>query len=433
MTPRSIHRVAPGRGATDYGRRGMNSTASVMRPRPTAWVRISTLLLLIAISAATLSARTVAAQENGAIEGVVANGTAGAATPADVEVVVHVLQNRAKIGEHRVRTDGSGSFRLEGLTTGPATIYFPIVQYGGVPYYPDRPVTLDGTTPARTEITVFETVANAEAIAFDRLNMLVMDVTPTALTIMEMGAVTNSSDRTFAADPQVTGSARTLRFLLPPGAMQVTPQAGLQADSLESTADGFASTDPIRPGRREIAFSYELPYTSSTLDLARSFAFPVGTFTLYVPSDVGAVVPDAVALAGTAELGGKQFRQYAVQQVAPGTDVRLRLTGLPAPLFARPRDLGLAVVGVSAAFLIAFLVVALWRRRATPTHEAQMPPLPGVDPPAALGAERTALVRSVACLDEQFAAGAISEVEYRAERAKQKSRLLAVAQATVGP
>src|SRR6185436_18086727 len=96
--------------------------------------------------------------------------------------------------------------------------------------------------PQQTQITVYESTPIAEGLSFERLNMLVVDVTPTAMSIMEMGAVTNASDKTFAADPQATGSARTLRFALPPGATDVAPQAGLPQDSLESTPDGFATT-----------------------------------------------------------------------------------------------------------------------------------------------------------------------------------------------
>src|SRR5262249_13165809 len=145
------------------------------------------------------------------------------------------------------------------------------------------PVTLTSTEPAPVQIMVYESTPTPETVSFERLNLLVMGVSPTALTVMQMGAVVNSGDRTFAADAAVTGSARTLRFSLPPGAIDVTPQAGLVPEALESTPDGFAATDPVRPGRREIAFSYQLPYSSSSLDLSQVFAFPVGTFALYVP------------------------------------------------------------------------------------------------------------------------------------------------------
>jgi hypothetical protein len=67
------------------------------------------------------------AENAGVIVGRVTNGTAAAPAPADVEVIVHVLTNRAKTGEHRVRTDAQGRYRLDGMATGPEMLYFPIV------------------------------------------------------------------------------------------------------------------------------------------------------------------------------------------------------------------------------------------------------------------------------------------------------------------
>src|SRR5215212_11121508 len=286
---------------------------------PTRWAgRFTVFGLIGVILVALIASVTVGpamAQDNGAIVGHVVNGTDGGAVPADLEVVVHVLQNRVKTGERGVRTDGSGAFRLDGLATGPDLLYFPIVEYGGVPYYPDQPVVLSSAEPAPVDLTVFEATPTPDTVSFERLNMLVMDVSPAALSIMEMGSVVNGGDRTFAADAQITGSARTLRFALPPGAIDVAPQAGLNPDALESTPDGFASTDPVLPGRREIAFSYELPYSASTLDLSRSFAFPVGAFTLYAPQEIGEVVGPGMAFQGTTNLGGREFRQYSVESI----------------------------------------------------------------------------------------------------------------------
>jgi hypothetical protein len=369
----------------------------------------------------------VRAQDTGSIVGQITNGTAGAAVPADLDVVVHVLQNRVKTGEQHVRTDASGAFRLDGLAVDPNTLYFPIVTYGDVPYYPDHAAAITGTDPVPVDIAIFEATPTPDAVSFERLNLLIMGVTPTALTMMQMGAVINGGDRTFAADASVTGSGRTLRFVLPPGAMDVMPQAGLQPDALESTPDGFAATDPVRPGRRELAFSYDLPYSSSTLDLTQSFALPVGSFTLFVPPDVGDVVGPGMAFQGTADFGGRTFRQYSVQNVRPGTDVRFRLTGLPAPLFAKPRDLGLAVAGFAGVLLLACLILAL-RRRAVqgPVLADTTAPEAGVADDEALDAieDRADLVQSIAELDERHARGGLDAAAYQAERAEQKARLL---------
>lgn len=388
------------------------------------------LIALVLVTGAPTQA--LLAQSTGSIIGHVVNGTAGASPPADLDVVVHVIQNRVKVGEQRVRTDRTGAFSVGGLVTGPDTRYFPIVQYAGVAYFPERPVVLSGPEPASADITVFEATPQPDAVSFERLNMLVMGVSPTSLTVMEMGTAVNASDRTYAADAQVTGSGRTLRFVLPPGAIDVTPQAGLPADSLEATPDGFAATDPVRPGRREIAFSYQLPYTSSSLDLTRSFTLPVNAFTLYAPPDLGEIVAPGMALQGTVDLGGRPFRQYVSQRVAPGAEVRFRLTGLPAPLFGTPRELGLAVAGVTAALLVMALALGVWRRTSpVPADRAGSGDSPA-DRSEHRQTARDAQIRAVAELDERYAAGQIDEQAYRAERAERKSRLLAIPQTTAG-
>lgn len=404
-----------------------------------------TLILAIVSVLASLAASPAAAQGSGTIEGRIVNGTAGAPPPADLDVKIHIVQNRAKTGEQVVRTDAEGRFRATGLAGGPDTIYFPIVDYRGVPYFPAQPIVLDGATPASVEITVYEATPTPDNIMFERANMILMNVSPTALGIMEMGALVNSGDRTFAADPEVTGSARTLRFTLPTGAIQISPQAGLPSDTLESTAEGFATTDPVRPGRREIAFSYQLPYDSSSLELTRSFTLPVGTFTLYVPDQGIEVLGPGLMALGTSDLGGQRFRLYAVQNLEPGASARFRLSGLPAPLFARPRELGLAVAGLAGVVLLVVLVIAIRRRRAVPTAPGAAAEGPGgaAEAPAAAAEapapvlavtdpERLQLVRSLAELDERFAAGGVDEAAYRAEREAGLARLLALHRASAG-
>lgn len=393
-------------------------------------MRALTLLALALFVVGLAPAATLAqGDQSGVIVGQVTNGTAGGPVPADLDVTVHILTNRAKTGEQRVRTDGAGRFRVEGLATGPETLYFTVVEYGRVAYFPDRPVMFQTPEPQTTEITVYEATPTAEALTFERLNMLVLDVTPTVMTIMEMGAVHNASDKTFAADPQATGSARTLRFALPPGATGISPQAGLPQDSLETTADGFASTDPVKPGRREVAFSYELPYKSASLDLARTFTLPVGVFTVYLPGDDVQLVGPGLTVNDTADLGGRTFRRYEMQNVTPGADVRFRLSGLPAPFFGNPRDLGLAVTAAAGIALVAFLLVAVRRRKLAARGVQAVSATAAGGPDDSVIAQRRSLVRAVAELDERFAAGALDEAAYRAQRDEQKARLVAITRA----
>lgn len=397
-----------------------------MKSWRSALVALLSIGCVLALTSATPS--VVRAAGTGVIDGQVVNGTAGGPVPADLKVTVHIIQDRNKVGERVAQTDGEGRFHVDGLDTGPNLLYFPITEYAGVAYFPSQPIVLDGTAPGQTTISVFEPSSDPAALTFDRANLLIVNVTPSALTVMEMGAVVNAGDRTYAPDPQITGSDRTLRFILPRGATSVTPQTGLPSDTLDSTPDGFATTDPVKPGRRELAFSYQLPYDSATLDLTKSFALPVGTFTIFVPDrGIDLVGPGLVAL-GSTDFGGQHFRQYVAQNVGPDSEVRFRLTNLPAPIFARPRDLGFAVVVVGSVLLLVMVAIAVRRRRRQPVAPPERP-MPDVASPSTVGDERQQLIRSLAELDDRFEAGDVPEPEYRSEREAGKARLLALATA----
>ncbi|MCC6173687.1 MAG: carboxypeptidase regulatory-like domain-containing protein [Chloroflexi bacterium] len=360
------------------------------------------------------------AQANGAISGQVVNGTAGGPTVAGAELTVHILKDRAKVGEKVVTTDAEGRFTADGLETGPSYIYFPIIEYGGVPYYPDQPVILDDTLSKTIEIRVFEPSTSPDGIAFERANMLVMDVTSTAMTIMEMGAIVNGGDHTYVGAPHGDLPTATLQWSLPRGAMQVTPQVGLPSDTLASTPDGFLTSIPLPPGRHEVAFSYQLPFDSSTFEVTKSQIVPTKAFTLFLPDNGMNVAGPGLVLQGTSALGGQQYRQYVIQDVGASVPVKFVLSNLPAPWFGRPRDIGLLIIAVGTLALIVFVAFALRRRRL-----AAAPVLVSAD------VERAELVRSLAALDERYAAGQIEEAAYHAERDVGKARLVALLTPTV--
>jgi hypothetical protein len=387
---------------------------------------VGALIAALAAALVLVAPPRALAQAGGRIEGQLVNGTAGASPPGALPVTVHIFKDRSRVGERTVQTDPSGHFVLDGLEAAAGYVYFPIVEYGGASYFPDRPVALDGADSKSVEIRVFEPTQTPDAIAFDRTNLLVLNTSPTALLVMEMGAVVNRSDRTYVGAAGEDGRPTTLRFSLPRGATQVAPQAGLPPDDLVPTPDGFQTANPVVPGRQELAFSYQLPYSSSTLDLAKRLEYPTGTFNLYLPDTGLTAVSPHLTYQGTSELGGQRYQLYSAQGLPAGAAIAIRLGGLPAPDIPRPQQLGLIVLGASAALLGGATAVAIRRRR-----RANAALAPAHAPVASGGdLERVDLVRSLAELDERYSAGAIDEATYRAEREQGKARLVALLRAS---
>ncbi|HYU17461.1 MAG TPA: SHOCT domain-containing protein [Chloroflexota bacterium] len=393
----------------------------------TIWPRRATALAIVVLLVAAFDPAAVGAEGGGRIDGQVINGTAGAPSPASLRVTVHIFQDRSKIGEQVVETDGAGHFMLLGLDIGSGKLYFPVVEYGGASYFPERPIVLDDATAKSVEIRIFEPSSSDDAIAFDRANLLVLGVTPTALSVMQMGAVVNRSDRTYVGGSGADPASRepTLRFPLPSGAAQVTPQAGLSPGELTSTADGFASTGPVLPGRHELAFSYQIPIDGPTLDITAPQAYPTGAFNLYLPATGLSASSPQLRFQGTSELGGQRYQLYSAEELPRGAQVSIRLSGLPAAFRPRPQQLSLVVLGASSVVLACGALVALRRRppRVAAVGAGDLTSGP-LDP------ERLTLVRALAELDERYAAGEIDESQYREQRQRDKARLVALLQSS---
>src|SRR5205814_8349277 len=132
--------------------------------------------------------------------------------------------------------DAGGHFRFEQLDPAPDRVYFPVVEFQQVAYYPD-PVSFKHATSQTVQITVYEPTPSDARVVYQRANLVLTDVAPDRLSVLEMGTLANQGDRTFAA-------AETLRFPLPRGAEGFSPRFGLLASSVSQRPDGFVLTGP---------------------------------------------------------------------------------------------------------------------------------------------------------------------------------------------
>src|SRR3989442_8243788 len=102
--------------------------------------------------------------------------------------------------------------------------------------------------------------------------------------LMQMGALVNTSDRTFVtANPQDQALARALKFALPSGALGVQMQTGFSDKDVIAGAGCVQVTSTVLPGRHEFALSFQVPYAGSTADLSMQLPYPTTTYSVYLP------------------------------------------------------------------------------------------------------------------------------------------------------
>jgi hypothetical protein len=372
----------------------------------------------IADPASTLGA------EPGAIDGVVRDATVGATPPTGLKVVLHLVDDQDRIERRETTTDAEGRFSFQDLSTAPALRYLPVVEYHGALYF-TKPLSLAEQPRQAAEIVVYEATTSDQWLALERANILVQGFGQGRLDLMEMGAVANVGDRTYVGAPSSGSSQPTsLRFSLPSGAANVTPQLGLGQGELLPTADGFAVVSPVVPGRHQVAFSYSLSYGGDQLDLSRQLVYPTASFNLYLP-DVG-IRPESplLKLQGPAELGGQRYLLYSATNLPRGTPLGLVLAGLPASGPTPAQQLGPIALGLGLAALAAGLLLVYRRRHSQPA----LVPVNGHV--AVKEIERTRLLIELARLDEQYERGELAKEEYQLRREAGARELLALSQAS---
>jgi hypothetical protein len=411
---------------------------------PNSWRKTRTLIIvLVALAVLATScwllARPAVAAGDGLIEGLVKNGTREAGVPAGQSVVLHVVSDGDRVERRQTLTDAEGRYRFEGLETAPGLRYLPLVEYQGVPYFP-RPLTLAEQPRQTADITVYEATTSDQWVAYERANLLVQNVGPNRLDVMEMGAIANVGDRTYVGPEAPPGSPRqTLRFALPPGASDLALQDGFGSGDIMALGDGFVLASPIMPGRHELAFSYSLPFSSDQLQLGKRMEYPTLAFNFYLP-DVGIRVNSPqLEPRGQADLGGQKYLVYGAQNLPRGTAVSLQLSGLPsssdafAPRLTWPMLLG------GCLTLLGGLTLAYRRRVATRLSGSASSAQGGVplqtrrgSQDAVYDADRMRLLLSLALLDERYERGELPEEQYRREREQSKRRLLALSDPRAG-
>ncbi|MFN8481759.1 MAG: c-type cytochrome [Anaerolineae bacterium] len=382
---------------------------------------------------------------NGVVGGSLRQGTPGATLDVSQAVSLTLLSLVGQSPESEIpgKLAADGTFKFDKLIAETGRGYGVAVNYGGINYYSPL-VKLDSNNPSQTTtLNVYETTTTDPGMQLSRAHVLVDFVDPNTVRIGELYQLDNTGNRTFIAPP----NGATMILPLPSGAKNFQ----FQNEDLDAAAQVSGATvrldTPWTPGPHQVVLSYDLPYNGS-LDLQRTFPYPVGEINVLV-SDKGVQITPTVVQPkpSTSTPQGESFQTYQAQNLAVGQSIGLALSGapknVPAPALpasgaapnaaapasgagARPASGAVPLaptyqssmvwVGILLAAL-ALVAVLLWPRLRAPFARRQQ---------SSLAATQDALLDQIAALDDAYAAGQVSEVDYTVRRADAKARLIAV-------
>ncbi|HID54280.1 MAG TPA: hypothetical protein EYP41_19855 [Anaerolineae bacterium] len=381
-------------------------------------------LLAIFLLAATPAAAQVdnptpegeAAAVPGIITGQVINGTDGAETPANLEIMLHIWDR--EFDEKEVvtgETDGDGRFQFDDVPFASDLFYAVMTTYQEAVYFSVPMPVPEGETTLDLDVPIFESTTDASTVQVEAMHIF-FDIDPGGLGVGEAYTLSNLSDRTVVAgaDTLADGTAVTFQFDLPPEAANVSFNRSRDGRFLR-TPDGFADTAPLLPGESsgQILVTYALPYNDN-LTLERPIILPTKQVNILLPTALGlSLSGDNMVYSGQQEMGeGVLVDVYTIEGLAVGDTVQLDVSGklvMPGsdPAAAKSSlsgQQGFAVGGIVLG--LALIGVGLWwyLRLRQPEPEETFPE------------EFEEIVEQIAQLDEAHEQQEINDEQYQTQR-----------------
>jgi len=269
-----------------------------------------------------------------------------------------VTLNFARNGQEEQRTaktDAEGKFRFADLS--PGERYRVNLEYEGAEY--GAAVEFDKTQDnLRIEIPVYDSTGDPSSLRVKRHQVLV-NPWENSLRVEESLQLANVGQKVFIGSRLVDSQRRaTIELTLPEGASRYQYGNGLMECCVVAASKGFVDTMDVKPGVREIVFSYVLPVSSDEYRFVRRLDYATDALNVLVGGGVSAKSPDLEAREPLQMQIGR-YLHLEGKNLARGASMTVELADFPG----RPAPLRYLVFAAMALILIAALVYVVVSRR----------------------------------------------------------------------
>ena len=407
------------------------------------------LLLALVFLLFPLSASAHTATTTGRIYGQLLDGTKRNAPVAGQSVTLQMAQGENARDLTNVTTDAHGMFSFSGLNTDKTINYALYTLYQGAQYYTDL-IDLSTRPVQQINLTVYDATTSIANIAIVQANVLIdkADAQSSLITISENYIFENLGPTTYVGSLQANGSMpNALRFSLPKNARNVSLKSGFDGYKVIQVDSGFATDAAITPGMSQFAFSFQVPYRTSSYDFSYTVVYPTVNLSLLVPLNMHANSA-GMDSQGLVNANQSTFQQFNAKKLLAETQIHVQLDGLPVsqqtpnpqPLNQNTLWIILAILLMLAIVSVTWFMYRLSRRQAT-TRQKQMLQTSrrggsGVakrqgtlgspssnDALPSQNDQQEALLQELLDLDKAYESGTIKKSEYEQRRTRTKVEL----------
>ena len=424
------------------------------------------ILFLFPLSA---SAHAITNTGTGRIYGQLLDGTKRNVPVAGQIVTLQMAQGDNAHDLTNVTTDAHGMFSFSGLNTDKTINYAVYTLYQRAQYYTGL-IDLSTKPVQQINLTIYDATTSVANIAIIQANVLIdkADAQNSLITISENFFFENLGTTTYVGSLQANGSKpNALRFSLPNNARNLSLRSGFDGYQVIQVDPGFATDAALPPGSSQFAFSFQVPYTTSSFDFRYTIVYPTVNLSLLVPLNIHASSA-AMDSQGPFNANQRTFQQFNAKKLLADSQIHVQLDGLPVSQpAANPQPLNQNTLWFILALILMLAIVSLtWfiyrlSRRQTTSGQKQTPQSSqtsrrggsGVDarrgplgrPSSNVDAQRgplgrpassssndahpsqkdqqEALLHELLNLDQAYEAGTIKKAEYEERRTRTKAQL----------
>ena len=295
-------------------------------------------------------------------------------------------------------TDGQGRFSFQ-VQDGNNARWFLSATYGGVNY-------AQRVEDGPNEIVVYETTDSDTAISVAAHHII---VDAAQKKVEQILIVQNEGNRTFKTGE---GHGHGLEVFLPEGVTEIT--GGPQG--LHTHGDILVNPDPVRPGRSQLVFTFDLPPSGR---LSQSLSYPTGAVDVLVHPSGADITGGALQDQGEVTFEQHSFRRFSGAGFNRGDkiDLRIRPEAWSVSGLLTGIDLKWTLLGLA----IGFALLAIFFR---PTGKPRAPARTTAERKPGFPVRRNVLLHQIADLDERYEKGRLSKEDYQTRRNAFKAELV---------
>lgn len=307
-------------------------------------------LLLLALLLIGVTAEP-AFDAEGAIAGVVLNGSHERAPVGDTEVQLRAGTAGVFEPIANTRTDANGRFSFDNVPLDPTIVFLPGANRDGI-HYPGQRVQLDRRRrEASTTIVVFDAVHTPSPLTAAR-HAIEIQADERLMTVTETLVVSNPSRSTYVGQAQGDRGTVTLRLTIPENFDKVTFHREFFGRRFRIIDHRLVTDIPWPPGERELKFTYRVPLESGAGHFRRPLDLPTSDARVQVLAKPGGSI--ACELPRVSFTADEVVFSSLGRHLPAGHMIALQIGALPFAWmrYARWGALALLTVAIAVTFAV---------------------------------------------------------------------------------